>query len=93
MKIKQSVFQSKEKLSQQEVSENPCDEAAIPQKPTRKKPVCLALQERVLVIDMHNQGMLAHKIAKELGCGATQVRVSYFSFGKHTYEVFQIMCK
>ena len=43
----------------------------------RKKHVSLALQDRVLVIDMHNQGMSIRKIAAELGCSTTQVQVSY----------------
>ena len=50
----------------------------------KKKPVFLTLQDRVLVIDMHNQGMSVSKIAEELGCSRTQVQVTtIFSSNKN----------
>ena len=53
-----------------------CEPTVEATKAKRKKPVSLALQDRVLVIDMHNQGMSARKIAAELGCSKTQIQVS-----------------
>ena len=53
-----------------------CESTVEATKAKRKKHVSLALQDRVLVIDMHNQGMSTRKIAAELGCSKTQVQVS-----------------
>ena len=44
-----------------------CESTVEATKAKRKKHVSLALQDRVLVIDMHNQGMSTRKIAAELG--------------------------